>query len=239
MQKTLPEELGVHGAASTALAVLLKGVLSSMERLDLRKQLKHLYQPSAKMVEVVDVPELKFAMVDGAIEPECAPGSSPAFQQAIEALYGISFTLKFASKQRSEDPIDYTVMPLEALWWALDGQFDISHPGNWGWTAMIMQPDHITDSMFDEGLAKLRNKRPSPALDRLRFGVFHEGLSMQIMHIGPYGDEPATLARMEEFARQNSYILCGKHHEIYLGDPRRSAPEKLRTILRHPIQASR
>lgn len=237
MQNVLPEELGVYGTASLVLAVLLKGVLSCMERLDLRKQLKHLYQPSAKRVEVVDVPELKFAMVDGAIEPECAPGSSPAFQQAIEALYGISFTLKFASKGRSEDPIDYSVMPLEALWWAEDGQFDVSQPGNWKWTAMILQPDHITDSMFEEALGKLRNKRPSPALDRLRFAVFHEGLCMQTMHIGPYSDEPATLARMGAFARENGYVLCGKHHEIYLGDPRRSAPEKLKTILRHPIQA--
>ncbi len=208
MQNVLPEELGVYGTASLVLAVLLKGVLSCMDRLDLRKQLKHVYDPSAKRVEVVDVPELKFAVVDGAIEPECAPGSSPAFQQAIEALYGISFTLKFASKERSEDPIDYSVMPLEALWWAEDGQFDISQPGNWKWTAMIMQ-------------------------------AFHEVLRMQTMHIGPYSEEPATLARMDAFAKENGYVLCGKHHEIYLGDPRRSAPEKLRTILRHPIQADR
>ena len=239
MQKVLPEELGVYGTASLVLAVLLKGVLSCMDRLDLRKQLKHLYQPSAKRVEVVDVPELKFAMVDGAIEPDCAPGSSLAFQQAIEALYGISFTLKFASKERSEDPIDYSVMPLEALWWAEDGQFDISQPGNWTWTAMIMQPEHVTYSMFEDALVKLRKKRPSPALDRLRFGAFHEALCMQTMHIGPYSEEPATLARMEAFARENGYVLCGKHHEIYLGDPRRSAPEKLRTVLRHPIQANR
>jgi hypothetical protein len=190
-------------------------------------------------MQVVDVPELRFAMVDGALEPECAPGSSLAFQQAIEALYGISFTLKFASKQRSEAPIDYTVMPLEALWWVEDGEFDISQPGNWSWTAMIMQPDHITGSMFEEALDRLRKKRPKPVLDRLRFGVFHEALCMQTVHIGPYSEEPATLARMEEFARENGCILRGKHHEIYLGDPRRSAPEKLRTILRHPIQADR
>ena len=183
---------------------MLKGVLPCMDRLDLRRHFKHLYQPSAKRVEVVDVPELKFA-----------------------------------SKGRSEDPIDYSVMPLEALWWAEDGQFDVSQPGNWKWTAMILQPDHITDSMFEGALGKLRNKRPSPALDRLRFAVFHEGLCMQTMHVGPYSEEPATLAKMEAFARENDYVLCGRHHEIYLGDPRRSAPEKLKTILRHPIQADR
>lgn len=208
-----------------------------METLDLRKQLKHLYQPSAKKVEVIDVPEFKFAMVEGAIEPGCVPATSPSFQQAIEALYGISFTLKFTSKQRSENPIDYAVMPLEALWWAGDGQFDISQPGNWGWVAMIMQPDHITDSMFEEAYDKLRKKRPSPALDRLRFEAFYEALCVQTLHLGPYSEEPATLARMEAFAKENSYILHGRHHEIYLGDPRRLAPEKLKTILRHPCSA--
>jgi len=89
-----------------------------------------------------------------------------------------------------------------------------------------------------EALDKLRRTRPSPALDRLRFRVFHEALCIQTMHIGPYSKEPTTLARMEAFARENGYVLCGKHHEIYFGDPRRSAPEKLRTVLRHPIQAS-
>lgn len=210
-----------------------------MDRLDLRKQFKHLYQPPAGRVQVVDVPPLKFAMVHGAIEPGCAPGISPAFQQAIEALYGISYTLKFTSKQRREAPTDYTVMPLEALWWADDGKLDISKPGNWSWTAMIMQPDHITDSMFREALERLRKKRPDAVLDRLRFEVFREGLCMQIMHVGPYNEEPATLAAMDAFARQNGYILCGKHHEIYLGDPRRSTPERLRTVLRHPIRANR
>jgi len=99
-----------------------------------------------------------------------------------------------------------------------------------------MQPDHITNEMFAEALARLQEKKPSPALDKLRFETFHEGLCMQIMHIGPYAQEPATLEKMHAFARQNSYKLRGKHHEIYIGDPRRAAPEKLKTVLRHPIE---
>jgi hypothetical protein len=207
-----------------------------MQKLDLRKIFKHLYQPSAKKVEVLTVPPLQFAMVDGAIESGCAPGDSPAFQQALEALYGISYTLKFASKRRAEDPIDYPVMALEALWWVEGGEFDITNPTNWRWTAMIVQPDHITAEMFADALAQLRAKKPAPALDKLRLETFDEGLCMQIMHLGPYAEEPATIARMEAFARENGYALRGKHHEIYMGDPRRAAPEKLKTVLRHPLR---
>ena len=121
-----------------------------MDKLDLRKQLKHLYQPSAKKVEVVDVPPLLFAMIDGAIEPGSEPGMSPAFAEALQALYGISYTLKFTCKQRAENPIDYTVMGLEALWWVEDGRFDITVKDNWFWQAMILQPDFITPAMFAE-----------------------------------------------------------------------------------------
>ena len=207
-----------------------------MEKLDLRKKCKHLYKPSARKVEVVDVPPFKFAMIDGAIEPGHSPGDSSSFQQALEALYGISYTLKFASKLRKENPLDYTVMALEGLWWVEGGEFDITRPENWCWTAMIMQPDHITEEMYQEALAQLREKKPNPALDKMRFETFHEGLSMQIMHIGPYSEEPATVAKMYAFARENGYTLRGKHHEIYLGDPRRAKPENLKTVLRHSIQ---
>lgn len=206
-----------------------------MEKIDLKKELRHLYAPSAKHVVVVDVPKFKFVMVDGQIESGASPGTSPAFQQALEALYGISYTLKFNSKRHPDDPIDYTVMALEALWWVDDGEFDITRPDNWRWTAMMLQPDHITEEMYHEALAQLRKKKPGPALDKLRFEPFHEGLCMQIMHIGPYSDEPTTLTRMQTFAEESGYTLRGLHHEIYLSDPRRAKPEKLKTILRQPI----
>ena len=207
-----------------------------MPKIDLRKELKHLYAPSARQVALVDVPEFQFAQIDGAIEPGQAPGTSPAFEQAMSALYGITYTLKFMSKQRADNPLDYTVMTLEGLWWVEEGEFNITQPGNWRWTVMILQPDHITPAMFAEGLAQLRKKRgDSPALDKLRLARFHEGLALQIMHIGPYANEPATIARMDAFAQENGYRMIGKHHEIYLGDPRNAAPEKLKTILRHPV----
>ena len=207
-----------------------------MSKLDLRKQLKHLYAPSAKKVEVVDVPLFQFAMVDGQIEPGRGPEDSPAFQEALEALYGISYTLKFASKLRKEDPLDYTVMALEGLWWVEGGEFDITHPEGWRWTLMIMQPDHITAEMYEDALRQLRQKKGErPGFSRLRFEGFQEGLCAQIMHVGPYAEEPATIARMHAFAQENGYRLCGKHHEIYLGDPRRASPEKMKTVLRQPI----
>lgn len=207
-----------------------------MRKIDLKKEMKYLYAPSAKQVEVVEVPCFNFVMVDGEIEHGASPGTSPAFQQALEALYGISYTLKFSSKQLAENPIDYTVMALEALWWVEQGEFDITRPENWHWTAMMLQPDHITDIMYRDALTQLRKKKPNPALDKLRFESFHEGLCMQIMHVGPYAEEPVTLVRMQTFAEQNGYALRGKHHEIYLGDPRRADPQKLKTILRHPVQ---
>lgn len=207
-----------------------------MEKLDLRKQFKHLYQPSAKKVEVVDVPALQFALIDGEIEPGASPGTSPSFKGAMEALYGVSYTLKFMSKLRKEDPIDYTVMALEALWWTESGGYDLTQPAGWQWTAMMMQPDHITGEMFQDALAQLRKKKPNPSLDLLRFESFTEGLSIQMMHIGPYRTEPETLAKMDAFAAEKGYRMRGKHHEIYLGDPMRTAEDKLKTILRHPVE---
>ncbi len=208
-----------------------------MQTLDLRKTLKHLYNPAPHQPVIVDVPRFQFASVEGAIEPGMEPGTSPSFAAALEALYGISYTLKFMSKQRAEDPIDYPVMPLEALWWIEQGEFDIRKKDNWCWRGMILQPDHITPEMFDAALAKLRKKHDAGAgLELLRFGSFEEGAAVQIMHLGPYSEEPATLDRMRAYAEEQGYRLHNLHHEIYLGDPRRAAPEKLKTVLRHPVK---
>ncbi|MBE0410455.1 MAG: GyrI-like domain-containing protein [Anaerolineales bacterium] len=206
-----------------------------MKKIDLKQDLKHLYAPSAKQIEIVVVPEFQFAMIDGQIEPGLEPNTSPSFQQAIEAIYGIAYTLKFMSKQREQDPIDYTVMALEGLWDVEEGEFDINRKDNWLWTLMIMQPKHIDEDMFAQARQHLQKKKDNPAIEKLRLERFHEGLSIQTMHIGPYSEEPATVVRMESYARENGYIMRGCHHEIYLGDPRRAQPEKLKTILRHPV----
>jgi hypothetical protein len=207
-----------------------------MITLDLKKELKYLYSPSAKKIEVVDVPPLNFVMIDGAIEPGNSPGASPGFQEAMQALYGAAYTLKFMLKQRKVDPVDYPVMALEGLWWVEDGHFDIRQPGNWKYTVMIMQPDVVDQAAFKEAQSQLRKKKPGPGIELLRLERFQERKCVQTMHIGPYSEEPATVARMEAFARENGYTMRGLHHEIYLGNPLRADPAKLKTILRHPVE---
>ena len=207
-----------------------------METLDLRRQYKHLYNPSAKRVEIVDVPPLQFAMLDGTIPAGLGPSESPEFQEALDVLYGISYTLKFMIKKRAENPIDYPVMALEGLWNTASGVYDPTVRDDWRFTVMIMQPDIITPELFEAGRTQLLKKHPGPGPDRLRLEAFHEGRSIQVLHVGPYATEPETLARMDAFAAEHGLAFHGRHHEIYLGDPLRTAPEKLKTVLRHPVQ---
>jgi hypothetical protein len=214
---------------------------NEMRTLDLKKQFKHLYAPSAKTIEIVQVPRLQFAMIDGAIEKGSEPGTSPSFAEATQALYGISYTLKFMLKKRKTNAIDYPVMALEGLWWVEDGMFDITVKDNWFYTLMIMQPDVITQDIFTEGLEQVRKKKgDSESLSKLRLADFEERLCVQTMHIGPYATEPATIERMRTFAQDEGFRDCvgsgGKHHEIYLGDPRKANPAKLKTVLRHPVE---
>jgi hypothetical protein len=207
-----------------------------MQTLDLKKQLKHLYSPSSKQPEVVEIPAFTFLMVNGAIEKGYAPGTSPLFAENTEALYGIAYTLKFMLKKRPTDPVDYPVMALEGLWWVEDGQFDIQIKDNWFYTLMILTPDVVAPDLFAEGLAQLRKKKgDQPAFARLRLESFEEGLCVQMMHIGPYATEPETIDKMKAFSAENNLVWQHNHHEIYLGDPRRSNPTKLKTILRHPV----
>lgn len=212
-----------------------------MDKLDLKKQLKAYYAPSAKEPVILHVPCFRFAMIDGAIEKGVMPGDSSSFQEGVAALYGVSYTLKFMFKKRSADPVDYPVMALEGLWWLEDGIFDITVADNWLWRMMILQPEIVTQELFAEAVAQVRKKRgDSPALSKLRLADFEEGPCVQIMHIGPYATEPATIERMREYAASHG---CrdrvgpeGKHHEIYLGDPRRADPARLKTVLRHPVE---
>jgi hypothetical protein len=212
-----------------------------MEKLDLKKDLKYLYSPSAKKIELVEVPAMNFIMLDGAIEPDQAPGTSPLFAENMQALYGAAYTLKFNLKLRKQNPLDYPVMALEGLWWVEDGTFDLQKPGNWKYTLMIMQPDQISPELLAQALAQLRRKKgDQAAYARLRLERLREGLCIQAMHIGPYASEPETVLKMQSFMQMNGLQdlvgLGGKHHEIYLGDPRRADPSKLKTVLRHPVK---
>ena len=203
-----------------------------MTKLDLKKQYREFYNPSSKECSIVDIPEMQFLMIDGAGDPN----TSVAYAEAIEALYGLSYTLKFLSK--ATDDVDYVVMPLEGLWWMPDmAEFSADDKSAWEWTAMIMQPSHITADQVATATDEVRRKKDPPALDLIRFEPFAEGLAVQIMYFGSYADEASTIVGLHRFATDSGYQLRGKHHEIYLSDPRRTAPEKLRTVIRQPVES--
>ena len=200
-----------------------------LTKLDLKQDLKHLYNPSAKVCSMVDVPAMNFLMIDGTGDPNTAP----AYKQAVEALYAVSYTLKFAIKKT--EGIDYPVMPLEGLWWADDmTNYLTGQRENWQWTMMIMQPTVITSAHVAAALHATQAKKSLPALSHLRFEPYHEGTSAQIMYFGPYKDEGPTILRLHDFIAANGGTLSGKHHEIYVGDPRKADPAKLKTIIRQP-----
>lgn len=188
---------------------------------------KELYRPSAKEPSIVDVREMLFLMIDGTGDPN-KPGP---FQDAIQALYSLSYGAKFMLKK---DGIEFRVSPLEGLWGSAGG-FNPNKKTAWRWTAMIMQPPEVTPTVLEKVRAEAMRKKPLPALPRVRLEAFREGLSAQIMHVGPYSAEAPTIARLHEFIQKQGYRLKGRHHEIYLGDPRRSAPERLRTLIRQPM----
>jgi hypothetical protein len=203
-----------------------------MPKIDLKKELKKLYLPSAKEVTIVDVPPMNFLMIDG----EGDPDKSQDFKDAIEALFSMSYTLKFIVKKNKPSK-DYVVMPLEGLWW-IDNMldFDIQDKDKWQWTVMIVQPDTVTMELYLKATKEAGARRDLPALGRMRFEKFHEGLAAQIMHIGPFSAERQTIKIIHDFMTQNGFEREGKHHEIYMSDPRRTAQEKLKTVIRQPMK---
>lgn len=204
-----------------------------MNRVDLRKELKQLYSPSTKEPSIVEIPELQFVMVDGTGNPNTAP----EFAEAVEALYSVSYAIKFMLK-KGPDALDVAVMPLEGLWWSNDmALFSALDKDSWKWTLMIAQPEAVSLALFEQALAQTRRKKLLVTLARLRLERYCEGPAAQIMYLGPYADEGPTIARLHQFIEEQGYALQGKHHEIYLGDPRRAAPEKMRTVIRQPIAA--
>jgi hypothetical protein len=203
-----------------------------MPKTDFKRELKHLYNPP-KTFTLVDVLPMSFLMIDGHGDPNTAR----AYVDAVEALYAVAYKVKFASKKELDQ--DYVVPPLEGLWWAKDmDTFTVRRDkSTWDWTMMIMQPEWITQDMVEQAIRQVTKSKDLPALPKLRMETYREGLSVQILHIGSYDDEGPTLARLHhEYLPQNGLIEAGKHHEIYLSDPRRTAPEKLKTVLRQPVR---
>lgn len=204
---------------------------------DYKKEYKDLYLPGDKPV-LIDIPNMNFIMVDGCGDPN----NSPAFQQATELLYGLSFTIKM-SKMKGNRPdgyFKYVVPPLEGLWWLDGGGFSFEKRDNWKWTLMIRQPEFVDDDVFKwAAYGELARKKPGLPLEKARFEAFPEGLCVQMMHIGPYSTEPETMNKINAFIRREGLTDTlgneGKHHEIYLSDPRKSRPENMKTVLRHPV----
>lgn len=201
----------------------------STENYDIKRALKHLYAPKADAFVEVDVPEQAYLMVDGYGDPN----TSTAYAEAIELLYGLSYGCRFTAKDLLGRV--HTVGPLEALWWAEDpADFVARRKEAWSWTAMIAQPEWITQQIVDEALLR----KPIAASDRIRLATLTEGRSVQILHVGSYDDEGPTLARLhDEYMPSNGLTFSGHHHEIYLSDARRVEPAKLRTVLRQPVRS--
>lgn len=201
-----------------------------MEKIDLRKQYKSLYTPSAKTFSLIEVPPLRYLALDGHGDPN----TSQLFQEATQTLYSLSYTLKFALKK--SQALDYTVMGLEGLWWIPDmREFALARKADWDWTLLMLQPDFITADLLEETKRQAGVKGKASLAAETRLETITEGLSVQILYIGAYADEAPVIAGMHAYIRDQGYIPHGKHHEIYLSDARRVAPEKNRTILRQPV----
>jgi hypothetical protein len=205
-------------------------IVRRMEKIDLKKQLKEFYSASAKEVREVVVPPLRYLMIDGKGDPN----TSAEYAQAVEALFSVSYTAKFAVKKGPQG-IDYAVMPLEGLWWADDlSVFVANDKAKWKWTMMILQPAFVSDEVIASAIDAVRKKKQLPAIDKVRLEEFAEGRCAQILHIGPFAEEGPTIERVHEFIDARS-VKTGKHHEIYLSDIRRATPAKWKTIIRQPM----
>lgn len=210
------------------------------DKFDYKKEYKDLYMPKTKP-SIIEVPEMIFIMVDG----KGNPNTAEEYKNAMEILYGLSYSIKM-SKMSGTQPkgyFEYVVPPLEGLWWGDEGYFDgtnIVDKDKFRWTSMIRQPEFVDSEVFETAKQALLKKKPQLDLSAARLEVFKEGLCVQIMHIGPYDDEAATIKIMEEFIIKEGYMNdisdTRHHHEIYLGDPRKTKPEKLKTVIRHPIR---
>ena len=201
--------------------------------IDFKKEYKDLYQPKTTP-SIIDVPEMVFIAVDGKGDPN----TSEEYADAIEVLYGLSYGIKMSNKAI----LEYVVPPLEGFW-SVDGEYegcDITDKDKFYWTALIRQPDFVTAKVFEAAKTALAKKKPNLDTSKARLIKITEGLCVQVMHTGSYDDEPATVAAMERYAVDSGYAIdindARRHHEIYLSDPRKIAPEKLKTVIRHPIR---
>lgn len=203
-----------------------------MNKIDFKKELDS-YQAKHNIFRILTMPKTQYLMIDGHGDPN----TSQEFSSAVETLFPVAYKLKFTSKKELDK--DYVVTPLEALWWAEDmDMFTATRDkSSWDWTMMLYVPDWITPAMFEEAVEQVKQKSAPPSLDKIRFATLDEGLCVQTLHIGSYDDETPVLDKLHhEFIPENNLTFNGKHHEIYLSDFRKVAPDKLKTILRQPVK---
>ena len=203
-------------------------------KLDFKKEFKHLYSPPAKEPVLVDVPDFSYIMIDG----RGYPGTSKDFQAKIEVLYNLAYTIKFMLKFNKERPFDFVVPPLSGFYCADDPTcfMDESRRDEWEWTLGIPMPDRVKEADLEKARAAVKEKKNPVFLDKAYLKTHHEGPCAQIMHVGPYSEEAPTIRKLHVFFQDKGYTFNGWHHEIYLGDPRRTKPEKLKTVIRQPIK---
>jgi len=202
------------------------------KKLDFKKVFAELYNPSTTKISIVDVPDMKFFMLDGKGDPN----TSQEFKDAIATLFPLSYGVKMPFK-KTHPAKDYVVPPLEGLWYMSNmAEFRMDNKQNWQWTLMMRVPDFVPDDDARSAIDVVKAKKSPPSIGKTRFEHFLEGKCMQIMHVGPFDAEPPTIEKTHKWAKDQGYSLRGKHHEIYMSDMRRVAPERLLTILRQPIK---
>lgn len=204
-----------------------------MGRIDFVKDRHQLFSAPTDQPVITKIPRQKYLMVDG----QGNPNTSKDFQEAMQALFGVSFTIKFMPRKgvKIANYQDFKVAPPEGLWWTEGKEFDVTEKAGWSWTLMIMMPEFVTKEVFEQALKMLKERKPSPGLEKIRLEDYEEGESVQLMYVGPYADEELAIEKMRLFAESKGKKFTGKHHEIYFGDPRRTKPEKLKTLIRHPV----
>jgi hypothetical protein len=201
-----------------------------MGKIDFKKQLKELYSASAAKISIVEVPDMNYLSIDG----QGDPNNSQEFSDAVEALYSVAYSIKFDIKKSKGT--DFGVMPLEGLWWCNEIElFSMNNKREWKWTLQVMQPNLVSESDYKKALTEVAAKKKLLLLSKIRYESYCDGLAVQVLHIGPYDNEESNIKRLHTFIDENGFSKTGKHREIYLSDARKTAPDRLKTILRQPI----
>ena len=206
-------------------------------KLDYKKEYKDLYSPKTVPC-LIDVPEMKFIMVDGKGNPNDKEGE---YQKAVELIYALSYTIKMSKMGdfKPEGYFEFVVPPLEGLWWMEDSKKDFAQKDEFYWTSMIRQPEFVTEEVFNWACTEVKRKKPNLEVEKARLNSYNEGLCVHVMHLGPFDDEPATIKKIEGFIMENSlkndFSPKRKHHEIYISNYLKTEPDKLKTVIRHPV----